>query len=80
MIPANCLVIGATFEDNCGHTFILREFSVRHVVAKDGSSRPSGTAKLETVPKNSNEAPRMLTVAITGEVMLSMVSGPRTET
>jgi hypothetical protein len=76
MIAAHCLIVGAIFEDNCGHVFILREFSVRYIVAEDGSRHPSGTAKLETLPKNNSEAPRLLTISITGQAVLKMVSGP----
>lgn len=75
MIQANCLAIGAVFEDNCQHRFVLKEFSVDYIQGGDGASHPIGTATLETVPLDG-EAPQVIIVPINGEAVLNMIDNP----
>ena len=74
MITPECLVVSAVFADNCGHRFVLREFSVSYRVGGDGVRRPTGTATLETIPADG-EPPRLIEIAIDGPAVLTMVEG-----
>jgi hypothetical protein len=74
MIALEELRPNSTFEDNCGHLFVLRTFSVHFVLGADGTRRPSGTATLERLALKSNEKSLTLTIPIDGVPLLRMIA------
>lgn len=74
MIAVEDLQPNCTFEDNCGHLFVLRSFSVRVDIGRDGTRYAKGTATLERLGPNSNEQPLTLKVPIDGVSLLRKIA------
>jgi hypothetical protein len=74
MIAIEDLHPNSTFEDNCGHRFVLRTFSVRLVLGPDGTPRLNGTATLETLVLKPNEESLTLSVPIDGVPLLRKIA------
>jgi hypothetical protein len=75
MIAIEDLRLNSTFEDNCGHLFVLRTFSICLVRGQDGKRRPSGTATLERLALGPNEKPLTVTLPIDGVPLLRKIAG-----
>jgi len=74
MIAFEDLLPNSTFEDNCGHLFVLRTFSIQVTIGQDGMRRPRGTATLDRLTPNSNERPLSITIPIDGVPLLKKVA------
>ena len=74
MIAIEDLRPNSTFEDNCGHLFVLRTFSICLVLGQDGKRRPSGTATLERLALGPDEKPLTVTLPIDGVPLLRKIA------
>jgi hypothetical protein len=74
MIAIEDLRSNSTFEDNCGHLFVLKTFSVCLVLGQDGKRRPTGTATLERLALGPNEKPLTVTIPIDGVPLLRKIA------